>query len=177
MRKIYVDCGVWQCNSIIAFQRFFKGYDIYGFECEPRLKKKLEKASARFKFKLIYKAVWTEDTEINLYPGIGNLTQSSSLHSSKKRLIDKENPVLVQAIDFSKWILDSFEMNDYIICKLNIEGSEYDVLEKMIQDKSIYYINKLYVAWHYKKLSGISSERHNRLKNEIENITELLGWR
>lgn len=177
MRKIYIDCGVWKGDSIVGFKRYFKGYDIYGFECEPRLKELVGRLSIRYGFKPIYKAVWIEDTDIKLYPGIRNLTQSSSLHISKRKFIDKENPISVAAIDFSKWILDSFKKDDYIICKMNIEGSEYPVLEKMIQDGSIYYIDKLYVAWHYRKLSSISVEKHNELRNKVENITELLGWR
>ena len=48
----------------------------------------------------------------------------------------------------SKWITDNFTKDDYIILKMDIEGAEYEVLNKMIDDNSIKYINKLYVDFH-----------------------------
>ncbi len=54
----------------------------------------------------------------------------------------------VEAIDFSKWVLSNFEKEDYIILKMDIEGSEYKVLPKMIDDGSIEYINTLIIEWH-----------------------------
>tara|TARA_B100001113_G_scaffold67631_1_gene52159 strand:- start:664 stop:1362 length:699 start_codon:yes stop_codon:yes gene_type:complete len=54
----------------------------------------------------------------------------------------------VEAIDFSKWVLDNFKKEDFIILKMDIEGSEYKVLPKMISDGSIGYINTLIIEWH-----------------------------
>ena len=57
--------------------------------------------------------------------------------------------------------------------KLDIEGSEYNVLEKMISDGSINYINKLFVEWHdyqlenkeieTEKIKAILKEKKNRI--------------
>ena len=43
----------------------------------------------------------------------------------------------VEAIDFSKWVLENFTEEDFIILKMDIEGSEYKVLPKMIEDGTI----------------------------------------
>lgn len=177
IRNVYIDCGSWTGDSILSFKKNVSNdFEIYAFECDPRLIDGLETLSNRLGFKFIDRAVWIEDTIINLYPGINNLTQSSSLNISKKKLIDKKHPVVVNTIDLSKWILDNFNINDYIICKMNIEGAEYDVLEKMISDGSIFYINKLYVAWHYKKLDDCYDKRHNKLKSLLGDMTDLLDW-
>lgn len=179
MRKVYLDCGTWVGDSIVGFKKYFRGsdsYDIYAFECEPRLYELLTRLSTEYKFEFINKAVWINDLGIDLYPGVEDMTQSSSVLIEKKKFIDKDKPIHVQTIDFSQWILDTFKQNDYIVCKMNIEGAEYDVLEKMIQDKSLQYIDKLYVAWHNKKLEGFSEDRHNKIKKEITNITDLSTW-
>lgn len=175
-KKIYIDCGAWTGDSVLKFKEIYDNYTIYAFECEPRLKYDLEILSKKHNFNFINKAVWIENSEINLYPGIENFTQSSSLSLSKKKLIDKKNPVLVKTIDFPKWITNNFKKDDYIMCKMNIEGAEYEVLEKMLLDGSINYIDKLYVAWHYKKLKDFSNKRHNKLKNKLKNKTMLLEW-
>ena len=54
----------------------------------------------------------------------------------------------IDCFDFSKYIKDNFKVDDYIVCKLDIEGAEYPVLEKMIKDETIPYIKKLYVEFH-----------------------------
>lgn len=54
----------------------------------------------------------------------------------------------VESIDFSKWIKRNCSESDFIVLKLDIEGSEYQVLEKMIADDTLKYIDALYVEWH-----------------------------
>ena len=54
----------------------------------------------------------------------------------------------VEAIDFSMWIRENFVEDDYIFLKMDIEGSEYKVLPKMIEDGTINYINDLIIEWH-----------------------------
>ena len=59
-------------------------------------------------------------------------------------------------------------MEDYIILKLNIEGAEYMILEKMIRDGSIEYINELYCQFHHEKISSLSRRYHNKLIKKIK---------
>ena len=44
--------------------------------------------------------------------------------------------------------MDNFSKDDYIVIKMDIEGAEYKVLPKMIEDGSIEYINSAYIEWH-----------------------------
>jgi len=54
----------------------------------------------------------------------------------------------VQSINLSKFIKDNFNKDDNIVMKMDIEGSEYSTLEKMIEDDTISYLNFLTVEWH-----------------------------
>ena len=54
----------------------------------------------------------------------------------------------VKCIDFSKYLKKTVNENDYVICKMDIEGAEYDVLGKLIDDNSIDLIDKIYIEWH-----------------------------
>lgn len=176
MRKIFIDCGVWTGDSVKAFKKFDDSFEIYGFECEPRLTDELKNLSKDIDFHFINKAVWVNNESIKLYPGKGSLTQSSSLYKNKKKYIDRKNPVKVKAIDFSKWIINNFSKQDYIICKMNIEGAEYQVLPKMLKDGSIDYINKLYMSWHYRKIEGFEKDQHDKLVKDISKRTQLIRW-
>jgi FkbM family methyltransferase len=54
----------------------------------------------------------------------------------------------VKCIDFSEYLKKTVNENDYVICKMDIEGAEYDVLGKLIDDDSIDLIDEIYIEWH-----------------------------
>lgn len=51
------------------------------------------------------------------------------------------------AIDFEQVIM-SIDANDVIIVKMDIEGAEYDLLDRLIETKAIKNINRLFVEFH-----------------------------
>lgn len=54
----------------------------------------------------------------------------------------------VLCIDFSQFVKDNFSPEDVIIVKMDIEGAEYNVLEKMIRDDTLKMIDFIAVEWH-----------------------------
>jgi FkbM family methyltransferase len=80
----------------------------------------------------------------------------------------------VLCFDFSKFVLENFSPEDNIIVKMDIEGSEYDVLEKMIRDDSISYLNHISVEWHSRFFKN-KDEIENRERNLIETIRTYNG--
>jgi FkbM family methyltransferase len=77
--------------------------------------------------------------------------------------------VTVNCLDFSKFIADNFTKEDNIIVKMDIEGSEYDVLEKMIADGTIEYLNHISVEWHSRFFSN-KEETELREKTVIDKL-------
>lgn len=179
-RKVYIDCGTWTGDSIRAFKKYVYDYDkyeIYAFECHPDLKKCLNELKKEINFEFIDKAVSTKNEIIPFYTGTDGLTQSSTTISTKRKYINIKQKVDVQSIDLSQWILDTFNKTDYIMLKMNIEGAEYDVLEKMFDDGSIDYVQKLLVAWHYNKLKGFPKIRHDKLFEKLKSkVYQFSTW-
>ena len=58
--------------------------------------------------------------------------------------------------------------------KIDIEGFEYDLLEHMIETRSVEYINKIYCEWHVDKLYKNNREqifeRHNNLIKKLNKM-------
>lgn len=77
--------------------------------------------------------------------------------------------ISVPCIDLSNFILSKFDKEDNIIVKMDIEGSEYDVLEKMIADGSIHYINHIDIEWH----SRYFTNKEEILSREAKLLAEL----
>ena len=62
----------------------------------------------------------------------------------------------VTCICLSEFIKNNFNKEDKIHLKLDIEGSEFKVLNKLVHDNTIAYINTLVVEWHDEMLKDYS---------------------
>ena len=95
------------------------------------------------KIEFYNKALWVEDGNITFYDS-GNEESSiiyeKSAHSSKA--------TTVESIDLGKWIMEKFSKDDHIILKLDTEGAEYEIIERMVNDGSIEYVDKFYCEIH-----------------------------
>lgn len=60
-----------------------------------------------------------------------------------------EKSYLVESIDIDT-ILDTLESYEQIILRIDIEGSEYQIIDKLIKHKNIKKIKELYLEWHTK---------------------------
>lgn len=54
----------------------------------------------------------------------------------------------VNCIDFSSFLKNNVNKEDYVLCKMDIEGAEYEVLGKLIDDNTINLIDEIYIEWH-----------------------------
>lgn len=123
-------------------------------------------------------AIWIYDGKVNL--NIGRTDDASSI-LSVRGLTD--TTITVPCIDFSKWLSINFSTRDYIHLKLDIEGAEYRVLDKMMKDGSIALISELVCEWHLRHFK-IGDRRelvkiHDKLKTGLKtcrNITWLQDW-
>lgn len=77
---------------------------------------------------------------------------SSSVFRDFGHAAVREEPTTVKAIDFSKWLkqrfADASAKGCAVIVKMDIEGSEYDVLEKMIADGTSTLVSHMIVEFH-----------------------------
>lgn len=54
----------------------------------------------------------------------------------------------VACIDFSQFLRYNIPDGSQVICKMDIEGAEFEVLSSLIKQKTIRKISKLYIEWH-----------------------------
>jgi len=152
MIKYFIDCGAHCGESILtAKQRFGLNVNTISFEPVPGLAKQLEE---------IYKdnptvqiqnsAVWINN-KVKKFHLSEEYTDGSSLLDSLNNLRE-DHSIEIPCFDLSTWISESFDKNDYLVLKLDIEGAEYEVLNKMIEDGTIEYINEFWGEWHDMKI-------------------------
>lgn len=149
MRKVFIDCGA-HCGESInrAKRQFGPNTTVISFEAVPAFAEGLQELYADDELvQVMNAAVYVKDDTLSF-----NLSPACTDGSSILKTLNNNHlatTVEIPCFDLSSWIKDSFTSNDYIILKLDIEGAEYDVLEKMVADETIQMVNELWGEWHY----------------------------
>ena len=165
MRKIFLDCGAYNGCSVELFTKMYddyEEYEVFSFEANTKLNDQIISTAKKYKFKnftLINEAVWIS-SGIKYFNGWELVDPKND--TDDINLTTGKSGGNLQTLDFSKFILDNFDKNDNIILKMDIEGAEYKVIDKMFNDDSLKYISKFYGEIHGRK-KGFSLEETNKL--------------
>jgi FkbM family methyltransferase len=190
MRKIFLDCGTNLGQGLQKIQNNLdEDFEVYCFEANKltydkflnKLNNNTFLKKSFKKFEVFNKAVWTDTGfkkltmeycphEVGWVGGASNILEDNFL---KPHYIDDQyikDGGFSETIDLMQFIEDNFSKNDYIICKMDIEGAEYPILEKMIEKNNLNYIKILYVEWHNRMLVNKYDENYIKQKINEANI-------
>jgi FkbM family methyltransferase len=189
MRKVFIDCGAHIGGSLEHFFNNFEDaqeYDLYSFEANPNFHQIFKKGVAwekipnfnADKFTYMPKAVWVEDGDITLYQRTKFISESSTLSEEKYNARKHQgfNQVKVECVDFSSWLKDNFTKDDYIVLKMDIEGAEYEVIDKMYEDGTLGYVNEFYGELHNIKCGKFIEDDKKIIDNLSEHDLTLYYW-
>ena len=162
-KKIFIDCGANKGQSINAFLREFpdsKEFEIFSFEASKN--KEILSSLNNYKsekIKIFNLAVDIED-------GYKKFYDSGDKSSS---LIDRErtkNIITIQTISLSKFILENFDKKDFIILKIDIEGTYYDLIDDLVKKGIFSFIDIFFAEIHGSK-TGKSLSHSINLINKV----------
>lgn len=182
MKKIVLDCGSHLGESIKKFRTILtnhKEYEFYMFEANTYLYNEINSNPEFNDCKKFNAAISDKNGKVKLWGCIKNKNSVGSTTQKSKANWDdiEENDFLeVESINLSDFIKNNFDKNDYIILKMDIEGSEYDVLAEMINTGTISYINEFYCEFHSQWMSKDTIEKEQKIKNELEKINLKISY-
>ncbi len=171
-RKVFIDCGA-NVGEISA--RYLDlGYTVIAFEPNPSaFEVLLNKFEDNKKITLINKAVWHKNTTLKLYLHENSdedevyWSQGSSLLSFKGNVLESKF-VEVEVIDLFEFIKNSeYDFIDTI--KIDIEGAEVEVLERLIEEKLYTKFGEIFVETHDHKIPELK-ESTDKIRNRVTNL-------
>ncbi|NIC38938.1 FkbM family methyltransferase [Halomonas desiderata] len=177
--KLFVDCGGYDGCSVIKFLLSHPDYDVVTFEANPDLWNYYHNLPTKL-----------EKKAVAAYQGKANFVidpidaDGSSLVQGKKvvcggRVDNKDCPnITVETVDLSNFITEKSSEYDEIVLKLDVEGAEYEILDKMINEGTLRHVNKLYCEFHHEKINMPYNEHVDILKRMFLQIDakNVLPW-
>jgi len=181
MKKIFIDVGAYDGDTVKQFFNWGNlvddpnNYTIYALEPNPDMKKQLLDVESQYEnVTYIPKAAWVEDGTIQFAVDKTPTPLGSTAMSSKTNIWDVFDKVDVEAIDFSNW-LKQFK-NDYVVVKMDIEGAEFPVLNKLLDDGTIDIIDHLWVELHPNKVKDFTTTDKEELVKKLKQHTNFKEW-
>lgn len=170
--NIFIDCGAYNGDSIEGFKNWGKisypdkdNWQLYAFEPNPNFKEYWQNQTHE---NLTYSdmAVWIEDTELDFAVDQSKTPLGSTLMKTKKNVWDISPKHKVQAFDFSNW-LKQFK-DDFVVVKMDIEGAEFKVLNKMMADGTDKIPYVLLVEFHPNKVREYTTTDKNNIIRKLQ---------
>ena len=166
MRKIFIDCGANVGQSIDLFINNWedaKSYEIFSFEANKDFEEILNKKRDEYNREgyiistNVPVAVWDKETEdeLSIFGGLESAIVSDKNEDEIGSSVVALSPSFYARKDFkpssirlSTWIKENFSKPDYLILKMDIEGSEYRVIRDMHLEGSLSFVSEFYYEWH-----------------------------
>jgi FkbM family methyltransferase len=165
-RKIFIDCGANRGQSVKRFRELFPDhadFEIYCFEPDREVAAKIDLSP---NWGVVFPhAAWVSNGFLDFYPGPSTL--GSSLYADKTTGTIAQTPVKVSSIDLGRLLKSFMDWEDFIVLKMNVEGAEYPVLRRMLDDGTLTMVDRLFVRWHQAKIPSISEAEHLQLVADI----------
>jgi FkbM family methyltransferase len=131
---VVVDLGCANYGSQDSVSALIDAYHpdkLYGFDPQPGMDWAVE-LRANTLVVLDKRAAWLYDGEIGYHEDI-----------TRSHIVDGAEPVA--CFDFSAWLKT---LGCHVILKMDVEGAEYELLERMIADGTDQLVDELLVEWH-----------------------------
>lgn len=194
MKYVFIDLGAYNGDSIEMFMQGIGSYaeqrdlpakredfDIYAFEPNPKFASdvlaKKDKYSNIVEVSTL--AAYIDDGEHDFAVDPTESPLGSTLMRAKKnlwRVSEESNSIIkLKTFDFSEYT-EQFK-DDYLVVKMDIEGAEYPILEKMLKNGTITNIDRLWVEMHPNKVVDYTTTYTDHLIKQIQHTgVEVTVW-
>lgn len=161
-RYVYVDVGSRSYGSSIVswFKKQYpkqnKTFEIYAIEADKHFHGDYKNRKG---VKLLPYAAWVKNEtlffEINQHPidedvvkgrGMGRIQPVQSSSGVSDGNVDE-----IQGFDFAVWLKDTVSERDFVVMKMDVEGTEFNLIPRLIETGAICLIDEVFLECHYNR--------------------------
>ncbi|KAG4922203.1 hypothetical protein AAZX31_18G189400 [Glycine max] len=162
-RYVYVDVGARSYGSSIGswFRKQYpkqnKTFHVYAIEADKTFH---QEYGLKKGITLVPYAAWVKNEtlmfEIHRDPGEHvevkgrGMGRIQPLQSSGRGEFDGEVEK-IQGFDFANWLKKTVSKNDFVVMKMDVEGTEFDLIPRLIKTGAICLIDEIFLECHYNR--------------------------
>ncbi|KAF9599257.1 hypothetical protein IFM89_036555 [Coptis chinensis] len=185
-KYVYVDVGARSYGSSIYswFKKHYpkqnNSFDIYAIEADKTF---YEEYKTKKGITLLPYAAWVKNEtlffEINRDPGqeveakgrgMGRIQPVQSSASSLNN-VDK-----IQGFDFANWLRSTVTEKDFVVMKMDVEGTEFDLIPRLFETGAICLIDEIFLECHYNRWQKCCpGERSSKYQKTYDQCLELFS--
>ncbi|KAE8696495.1 CASP-like protein [Hibiscus syriacus] len=162
-RYVYVDVGARSYGSSIGswFRKQYpkqnKTFHVYAIEADKHFHQQYD--SKKKMVTLLPYAAWVRNEtlrfEINRDPGQEEVSELKD----KGRGMGRIQPVRssggevdeIQGFDFAEWLKNTVTESDFVVMKMDVEGTEFDLIPRLFETGAICLIDEIFLECHYNR--------------------------
>ncbi|KAK9290750.1 hypothetical protein L1049_008926 [Liquidambar formosana] len=183
-RYVYVDVGARSFGSSIGswFKKQYpkqnKTFEVYAIEADKAFH---EEYKSRKGVKLLPYAAWVKNEtlffEINRDPGQKKEDKSRGMGrikpvQSSNSLVSDVNKI--EGFDFANWLKNAVSERDFVVMKMDVEGTEFDLIPKLFETGAICLVDEIFLECHYNRWQRCCpGERSSKYQKTYDQCLEL----
>ncbi|CAM0145076.1 unnamed protein product [Urochloa decumbens] len=186
-RYVYVDVGARSYGSSIGgwFRKHYPKqnhtFQVYAIEADPAFHAEY---SVKKGVTLLPYAAWVKNEtlkfEINGDPGKEDEAKANGRGMGRIRpaVGNKMSGEVrsVPAFDFAEWLRQTVTEQDYVVMKMDVEGTEFELIPRMFDTGAICLVDELFLECHYNRWQKCCpGERSPKYENTYEECLDLFS--
>ncbi|XP_047066125.1 uncharacterized protein LOC124674130 [Lolium rigidum] len=186
-RYVYVDVGARSYGSSIGswFRKQYPKqnhtFEVFAIEADPAFHPEY---ATRKGVTLLPYAAWVKNEtlsfEINGDPGKEDEAKANGRGMGRirptagKKMSGKVRSV--PAFDFAEWLKQTVSEQDYVVMKMDVEGTEFDLIPRLFDTGAICLVDEVFLECHYNRWQKCCpGERSPKYQNTYEECLELFS--
>lgn len=187
-RYIYVDVGARSYGSSIGswFKKQYPKqnhtFDVFAIEADKAFHNEYLSKKG---ISLLPFAAWTRNESLSFEVNHDNKTGKAGKAMGRIRLsgvpLDGKSTGdlhSIQGFDFAEWLKSTVTDKDFVVVKMDVEGTEFDLIPRLFETGAIWLIDELFLECHYNRWQrccpGVRSPKYEHTYGEcLELFTSL----
>ncbi|KAI3677681.1 hypothetical protein L6452_36947 [Arctium lappa] len=191
-RYVYIDVGSRSYGSSIGswFKKQYpkqnKTFDVYAIEADKHFH---DEYKLKKRVTLLPYAAWVKNEslifEINHTPGDENVEKGRGM--GRIQAVETGGGGIVgsvdeiQGFDFAEWLMSSVSEKDFVVMKMDVEGTEFDLIPRLIETGAICLIDEVFLECHYNRWQrccpGVRSPKYQKTYSQCLDLFKSLRQR
>ncbi|XP_028051983.1 uncharacterized protein LOC114256512 [Camellia sinensis] len=184
-RQVYIDVGARSYGSSIGswFRKQYpkqnKTFEIYAIEADKAFH---EEFRTKKRITLLPYAAWVRNEtlffEISREPskkheekgrGMGRI---QAVQSSSNFVGDLDK---IQGFDFANWLKNTVSDRDFVVVKMDVEGTEFHLIPRLVETGAICLIDEMFIECHYNRWQRCCPERSSKYQKTYTQCLNLFS--